>query len=186
MKKFFVAVCCAMIASSSVFAQDETPSPVADAAATVVDAVQVTETPAVEAAPAAVEAAPATQAVPATQEVPMAQAVPMTEGVIMNEGSVMEGSIMPAPVYGNTMSGVVNQSCCGGNVVAAPAMSTVIAAPMMAAPVATVAAPVATACVNCQPQRQQAVRSVTTRVVRGGRSVLTRVRGIGRRNNCCN
>ena len=86
MKKFFVAVCCAMIASSSVLAQ-ETPAPVADAGAAA---------PVAEAAQEAVTATPATEAPMAdTSPAPMADAA-LASPAPMAEGSVVDGGI----VYG--------------------------------------------------------------------------------------
>ena len=211
MKKFFVAVCCAMIASSSLFAQDENV-----ASPPTADAVEAAVAPEEDTAPAVVDATPAVE-VQAT-EVPtgVAPVAPVADvgvietGVIENEvivgegtfqGSVMEGTIMPStvgtPVYGNGFSNaIVNPGCsgCGGNVVApafqaAPSMGSfgsVMSAPVygaaVAAPVSSfVAAPVA-ANTGCVDCKPR--RKVVRTVVTRGRSVFTRVRG--RRNSCCN
>ena len=170
MKKFIVAVCCALLACTSAVAQEaETKAP-------------ATPVEDVAAAPVAAEASVVAPVAATPAPIYGAQ-----YGTVINSGCNNCGSnIVAAPM--TYTAAPIQSSCCGQTVpmtyTAAPVQTACCgqAAPVMAAAPVAVAAPAASACCPapvdpcCNTGRQQRVRGMLTSV---------RSRFGSRRGGCC-
>lgn len=168
MKKFFAAVCCVLLVSGSVVAQEEAATPVADAVATAAEAVVQDAAPVADA-----------PVVGSVTEVPMATNV-VAGSPVMNSVPMMTSVPM-----------VQTQGCCGGGVAApfsAPVMQGTVMNSVMGAPAANSGcstcgnnAVVNNGCSTCAP-RTRTRRYVVRSAVGGFRSRV----GSRRSSSCCN